>query len=178
MKLGVFIVLLLLLASCVDLKKSEQLESMDALAFEVSELMELKMTSLDTIQVYVEKVNRLDSILKRSYRNDTLEYSDAQNIDSFIALRTVFPELHSALVHVDSALVQKSHAIILLKKDIENSTGDRARYPEFISFEEEEVSMIRTRLEESHSRLVESINTFNALYPKVNDYLVSLHIEE
>ena len=136
------------------------------------------MGSVDTIQVYMGRVNSLDSLIKLNYQNDTLNFQNARDIDAFMNLKTVFPQLNSSLVFIDSALVLKFKALESLKKDIENSTGDRSKYPEFISFEQDEVAKIESQLEENQLRLEESITTFNSLYPAVNDYLVSLNNKE
>ena len=178
MKLGVFIFLLVLLSSCADLKKSEQLDSLEGLSVKLVELQDLKMGSVDTIQLYMGRVNLIDSLIILNYQNDTLNFQNAKDIDAFMNLKAVFPELNSSLIFIDSAIVLKTNAIESLKKDIENSTGDRSKYPAFISFEEGEVGKIETQLEESQLRLSESIMTFNSLYPAVNDYLVSLNNKE
>lgn len=173
MKFSVFLVLLTLSSSCVDFKKSEQLEMIDALSLKLSEIQEIKLGSIDSVQVYMVKVTRLDSLLKQSYQSDTLSFYDAKNIDLFINLKVVLPELNTAMVEIDSVIIIKRNSIERLRKDVENSTGVRSRYPEFIAFEKEEILKVKNQLIENQLLLIELMDTFNSLFPKLNDYLSS-----
>jgi hypothetical protein len=162
----------------VDFKKSEQLESIDALSLKVSEIKEIKLGSIDSINLYMLKVIRLDSLLKHSYKNDTLSFYDAKNIDSFINLKVFLPELNTAMSEIDSVIIMKSHSIKRLRKDVENSTGVRSRYSEFIAFEKEEIFKVKNQLIENQLLLVKLMETFNSLFPKLNNYLSSSAKEE
>ncbi|MEJ6776603.1 MAG: hypothetical protein QNK85_04685 [Crocinitomicaceae bacterium] len=173
MKLSVFLVILALFSSCVDFKKSEQLELIDALSLKLSEIQEIKSGSIDSVQSYMAKVVGLDSLLKHSYQNDTLSFYDAENIDLFINLKVVLPDLNTAMVEIDSVIMIKSNSIERLRKDVENSTGVRSKYPEFIAFEKEEILKIKNQLIENQLLLIELMEAFNSLFPKLNDYLSS-----
>ncbi|MDG1146820.1 MAG: hypothetical protein P8N52_00810 [Crocinitomicaceae bacterium] len=173
MKHGVFLILLLLFSSCVDLKKPEQLKSMDTLSLKLSESQGLKHELMDSVQLYLNKITTLDSLLKHTYSNDTLSYLTAQTIDSFILLKEEFPALNSIITTIDSAIILKRNSIECLSRDVKQGRGIQSKYAEFIAFEQAEVIKIDKQLTKSQLRLIQLIESFNTLFPKLNDYLSS-----
>ena len=168
---------MVLLTSCSDLHKPEQVELLGELLNDVEDVKEGLDGVDDSLAVYIDRVNELDELLKKSYSNDTLNFDIAKSIDILISLKEEFPELKKEMFILDSLLGVKEIAIVNLNSDIASGSGDRSKYDEFLSFERDEVNVLKENVDALMDAVEFSIDGFNTMYPKVNDYIHLIEVK-
>ena len=138
-----FIGLTILLSSCSDFSKGEQLESIAQLNKTVDSietvLIENKIEDLEEISLDAETVT---SRIKENLNSDTLDLKLAKKIDAYMSMyRSIgnYKKIYSKL-----KLFTKEEKITLnkLQKDIENGDVHRKKYGEYVLFEGKKVKQL------------------------------------
>ena len=155
-----FILLVLIgLYSCTDLKKGEQIlsiqemnESLDSIQLILSE------NDFSTISDLAANANATDSRIKMNYQSDTLELEFAKKLDAYNVMRKSFTILD----------------LQNLKLDIEKGNGERDKYATYIEFENEKVQKLKILLSDYISLREKTSTTFNELHNEINSFSLSL----
>ncbi len=164
--------LLLALSSCSDLNKSKQLERLE----KMKEIVENSAVLLDDnkienasemLSISTEYINRIKGL-----EDDTIQLEVAYKLDRF---KRMHANLAPALVQYDrfsAAVLAENEALKKLKGDIDQASGKRHKYDEYLSFEEKKVTELETgiTLYVEHKELI--VTAYDELHNEINDMLV------
>lgn len=171
-----FILLVLIgLYSCTDLKKGEQIlsiqemnESLDSIQLILAE------NDFSTISDLASNANATDSRIKMNYQSDTLELEFAKKLDAYNVMRKSFTILDLAFNQLSIDIETEKTALQNLKLDIEKGNGERDKYATYIEFENEKVQKLKILLSDYISLREKTSTTFNELHNEINSFSLSL----
>jgi len=175
MRFVVFIFTILLLVSCSDLKKGEQLETISVLNKSIDSiqtvLIENKLEEINQLEYEVEAVI---SRIKDNISSDTLELSLATKIDTYQRMYHSLSFLKSSYSLLKSSLIEEKKVLRKLKKDIKKGNGYRNKYEEYVIFESAKVATLRSNLKKYVSLRKKSIDIHLSLHDKLYDFSFEL----
>lgn len=169
-------ILTLTLFSCADLKKGQQIETIDALSKSVDSistvLIENKLEQMDPIFRQSRTIEK--RILDKFNPDSIIDIETGKKLDMFKEMLNTFEPLEKA--YKDLLLNSKKEKIVLneLKSDIENGNGDRSRYAEYVAFEAKKVNQLRQLLSDYVQTKNQSSKTFNTIHNDVNTFSLKL----
>lgn len=167
---------LTLLSSCADLKKGQQLETIDALSKSIDSistvLIENKLEQLDPIIRQSRTIEK--RILDKFNPDSIIDLETGKKLDQFKEMLNTFDPLKKAYSDLKKYAKKESIALKELKSDIENSNGERAKYDEFVAFEVKKVGELRQLLSDYVQTKNQSVKTFNAIHEDVNAFSLKL----
>lgn len=135
------VILASLFAGCIDFQKQEQLEKIDNLSSSLDSvqqiLIENKVENIDEISGLIEDINEKIQLL-----NDTISIDLAVLIDHFKITANSLSPLQSVYRYVDTNSQLVKLNLNNLKTDIEHANGNRAKYDEYIEFEQQKIDSL------------------------------------
>ncbi len=165
----------LFLTSCIDLETSEQLEKIESMNQTIDSVetvfSEHKLDSLSTIS---KNAYGVENRIKNNYHSDTINIEFGRKMDAFKVMRRSISPLSKALTVIPKSIDEERNKLIELKADIENGNGKREKYAEFISFEEEKVSQLRSLLADYIETKEACVKTYGDYYQELNEFSLSL----
>ena len=166
MKTFQLLILIAVCCSCIDLKKPEQEDQIEALNLKITELAGLIVEfPSDSITEIISEILQIEEKIKKYSVNDTLTLENAMQIDEFKKVRIILEDSfdHNSTIVAELEKLKKS--ISNLQSDIQNSVGDRANYEVNIAFEEEKLNQLTLFIEDYDLKWRTCIETFYNLQP-------------
>lgn len=163
MKFLLGISILALFISCSDLKRPDQIERLQQ--FEVTldslnlTLSEIDSNALVEIIHASKEVNEKVEVLEL----DTIEYEFAVQLDRFNRMGEDGRWAQKMTKALSEDLLLEKKAVVSLMTDIEQGNGKREKYDEYIQFEEDKLSELRTRITECVERVSNTIVVYDEL---------------
>lgn len=163
------------LASCSDLKKGEQLQSIEAMNKSLDSIETVLLENeIDTLSALITATVTLELRIKNNYYSDTIDMELGKKMDAFKRTRRRLGPLSSTFNTIRIGVNDERDMLKKLKTDIENGNGDRKKYPEFVSFEQEKVDQLRKLLNSYVKEKKETMETMDRVYPEMNEFSLSL----
>ena len=126
MKFAFILLVLIGLSSCTDLKKGEQIlsiqemnESLDSIQLILAE------NDFSTISDLASNANATDSRIKMNYQSDTLEFEFAKKLDAYKIMRKSFEILNLSNSQMINDIESEKIALKKLKAYIDKGNGER-----------------------------------------------------
>ncbi len=175
MKYIVILSSFLALISCSDLKKNEQIQAITKMEATLDSIQTvLKANEVDTIAGLSTAANVIETRIKNNYKTDTIDMELGRKMDAYKIMRRSFRPLGDAYYRVQEGTSEEKLTLANLKKDIENGDGDRAKYDEYVKFEEEKVNQLRILLDDYIQQKTKTMNTFHELHEELEAFSWSL----
>ena len=172
---GIVATMALFLSSCMDLKTSEQLESIEAMNQTIDSLETVfEKNRLDSVSNISLKAYGVENRIKNNYVSDTINIEFGKKMDAFKVMRRNLKPLGKALTMIPQSIEEERVKLKELQDDIENGNGKRQEYDEYIAFEEEKVNQLKTLVSEYMQVKDQSLTTYNELYDELNSFSMSL----
>ncbi len=175
MKFAFILLVLIGLSSCTDLKKGEQIlsiqemnESLDSIQLILAE------NDFSTISDLASNANATDSRIKMNYQSDTLEFEFAKKLDAYKIMRKSFEILNLSNSQMINDIESEKIALKKLKADIDKGNGERDKYATYIEFENEKVQKLKILLSDYISLREKTTQTYEALHNEINAFSLSL----
>lgn len=173
-RIFVFLVAISLIA-CSDLKKGSYLQDIAVLEQMVDKTAaswsEMNSTEIDSFLVMTAK--QLDTI-ETLYHGQTIGKEQAIVLDKFKMAHLNFKELIRIQNYFPAILAEKFTALKQLKSDIENASGKREKYGEYIAFEKKEVASIDEQFKNYVALKEKSILLYESSVNEVNEFIIFL----
>lgn len=161
----VFILSLILLYSCADIKRPDQLDQIEELSSKVSEMLD-DYNDLDTILIQEMYSSSLElGLLLESFIGDTLPYDVGIGIDQIHNMGNQSEIVMIELNELREMLELESESINALKSDVKNGYGRRDKYDESIEFEMAKIDTLSIRFNQCQELIKEAQKVYNDLYP-------------
>lgn len=163
------------IVSCTDMKKTEHLASINDLNMQLDSIETiLTENHVDSIAEKVLQTNGVELRIKRHYDVDTIDREFGQKMDRYKLMRRAMPKLGNMENKVVQSIKEERMALNNLKTDIENASGERNKYDEYITFETEKVAQIKVLLEEFVISKNEVMQTYDEIHQDMYNYSMSL----
>jgi hypothetical protein len=172
---SLFLLFSVLLASCSDLSKGEQLAKIEQLNKTVDSiqtvLIENKIDEIDELSIEAESVV---SRIKENINSDTLDLKLAKDIDKYMIMFRSIGNLKTVYSQIKKNSKIEKITLIKLERDVDNGNGDRKKYNHYISFESKNVNYLNKNLKKYVIVRKNTIDTYLALHDKLFNYSFDL----
>jgi chromosome segregation ATPase len=176
MKYFVISILLIFLAySCSDIKKNERLERIGNMEKSLDSL-DNKMNSeqIDSLADMQLAAQGVELRIKNNYKLDTINLEFGKKMDAYKRMRRAIPKLKGNWEKVKKGIKEMRNSLINLKSDIENNSGKREKYDEYIKFEQNKLNQISLLLKECVDGKQKIIDTYSKLHIELNQFSMEL----
>jgi len=171
--------IVLIFLSCSDIKKGRQLESVHLISKTIDSLQSKwdkeDQTKIDSfIHTCSSKIDSI-AIL---YQSQELALNEATQLDLFKNANNDFVELKKIHDFFPYILSEKKQAILSLQKDINNGSGRREKYDQYIAFEQQELTTIIQQLDNYIKIKQRCLNNFDQSKTAVDTLIQHLTIKK
>ena len=95
-------------------------------------------------------------------------------MDSYKRMRRAIPKLRSNIVKLEKGVIELRKSLTSLKKDIENNSGARGKYDEYIKFEKNKFDQIVILFKEFQKNQTKISDTYSALHVELYNFSMQL----
>lgn len=164
-----------LLFSCADLKKDEQLSRISKLEKTLAKIeQERAKNTIDTLTALKISTNNVEIRIKTYLVLDTINLVLGKKMDAYKIMRRNFKPLGKQNSQLKSAIREERKTLKDLRVDIDNGSGSRDKYESYILFEKNKIKQLQILLDE-HMRLKnETFHTYRELHDELNQLSLAL----
>lgn len=170
-----FVIIIFLLFSCADLRKEKQLASISTIEKGLDSLENImkkeKIDSLADMRLASEGV---EFRIRNNYKLDTINLEFGKKMDAYKRMRRAIPKLIGNKVKVEKGIIELRKTLKNLKLDIENGSGKRDKYDDYIKFERNKFNQLCILYKESQDAQKKIIETYSSLHPELYRFSMSL----
>lgn len=173
--ISLFISSCILLFSCSDLKKDEQLQRISKLEQRLTEIEKTRIKNeIDTLTALKIATNAVEIRIKNYLVLDTINLVLGKKMDAYKIMRRNLKPLGKQNSQVKSAIREERRTLKALKVDIENGSGSRDKYESYLLFEKNKINQVDVLLKEYLRLRNETLETFRKLHPELNQLSLDL----
>lgn len=145
MRLFLIFSLGLIISSCSDIRKKEQLLEIDTLLEQAD-----SMLRTCTVDVSIEKelISQGDSVKSLLCAIDTLEHSVAADLDTFFTNIQLARDFSERITECRIEVKQRKTQLRRLKRQVELQEGRRDLYDEQIQFEQDQLEILKKQIDD------------------------------
>jgi hypothetical protein len=164
-----------ILTSCSDLNKKEQLSQIENMNKTLDSVQTVLIENqIDTLPALIVATMTVELRIKNNYYADTIDMALGKKMDAFKILRRKLDPLGRTYNTVNLGVKEQKESLRLLHTDIENGSGERKKFDEYVTFEADKVDKLRKLLNEYVSEKGKTMNEMDRLYPEMNAFSLSL----
>jgi septal ring factor EnvC (AmiA/AmiB activator) len=165
----------ILLFSCSDLKKDEQLQRITKLEQRLSDIEKVRIKNeIDTLTALKIATNAVEIRIKNYLVLDTIDMVLGKKMDTYKIMRRNLKPLGKQNSQLKTAIREERKTLNALKSDIENGSGSRDKYESYILFEKNKISQVDVLLKEYLRFKEETLDTYHKLHPELNQFSLDL----
>lgn len=166
---------LFLLASCTDLKKTEQFEKIDTLNSSLDSIADQYFENkVDSVRKMSMDIYGVQNRIKNNYVADTINYELGEKMGQHKWMKKKLKVVGKNGIALDSGIVQMRATLKDLRSDIDNGYGEREKYDEHIGFESEKVNKLRVLCDEYIFLKDSCLTIYNNVHDELNAFSMSL----
>ncbi len=171
----VFSVIAILFTSCSDLNKKDQLTKIDEMNESLDSIKTVLLENkIDTIAQLMFAASQVEQRIKTNYVSDTINMELAKKMNAFKVSRKRLRPLGKSYNEINHGVNEEKEALRLLRSDIENGSGERSKYDDYVMFEASKVHQLRMLLKDYVSSKSKTMRELHKLYPEMNEFSLSL----
>jgi hypothetical protein len=177
MKQSVFLILTcsILIFSCSDLKKDEQLKRISKLEKGLTLIEKERFKNeIDTLTALKIATNAVEIRIKNYLVLDTINLVLGKKMDAYKIMRRSLKPLGKQNSQLKQAIREEQKSLKALKSDIEDGSGSRDKYESYILFEKNKVKQLQILLDEYLRLKQETLATYRKLHPELNQLSLDL----
>jgi chromosome segregation ATPase len=177
MKQSIFLFLscCVLLFSCADLKKDEQLQRISKLEQRLSGLEKTRAKNeIDTLTALKIATNAVEIRIKTYLVLDTINLVLGKKMDAYKIMRRNLKPLGKQNSQLKNAIREEQKTLKALKTDIESGSGSRDKYESYILFEKNKINQIEVLVKEYLRLKKEIVKTYRELHSELNQLSLDL----
>ncbi len=165
----------ILLVSCSDLDKSNRLVKIDKMLSGLDSMsIQIKKEKIDTLAEMQLAAQGVEYRIRGNFVTDTIDLELGKKMDRYKRMRRAIPKLRSNLVKLDKGIVELKNSLSLLKKDIENNSGMREKYDQYITFEKNKYDQIVVLFKEFQKNQKKILETYSDLHVELYNFSMKL----
>ena len=170
-----FIAFSLLFVSCADLNKKKQLSEIKTLNNYLDSIHQIITEKrLDSISQMSRKSGDVELRIKNYLISDTINLELGKKMDAYKIMRKKCPSLNKDISELKALIKEEKVALKELKHDIDNASGRKDKYDEYISFEKNKVKKIKLLFNEFSKNKTYVFNTYKNLHEELYTFSISL----
>ena len=174
MKKTLFFIVILLI-SCSDLRKEDQLAKLKTLQAELQTSQnEFQASFIDSLYVMTMSSSDLERRLKQNYTSDTVDVALGKRVDDYKRMRRMFGPLANFGSKLKRAYAEQEKQLQSLFLDIENGYGERNKYDVYIDLEREKNEQIFVLLQEYLHLKKDALEIYEAQHQWLTDFVTQL----
>ena len=171
---------MLLFFSCESAEKVKQMERLTKMIEQTDSLNRVfQKNKMDSIVEYQIAANSIMIRLKNNYKPTKVDMVFGEKVNEFKELQMLFVKekeenkrtLTDQGMVISNSLREEKQALYNLKMDIEIGRGDKKKYDEFITFEQNKLNTIKVLLEQYLIRKNKYLPRFRKSLKELNDYM-------
>lgn len=175
MKLFAFLFVTILLASCADISKGEQITTIDGLVKTVDSISTVLIeNNSDEIITISRQSHTIEKRIKDNFENDTVDFEFGKKLDEFKHLLNSLKPIQDMFSELSKNSKLEKKILLKLKHDIENGNGERGKYDEYVQFEKEKVKELCLLLVQYTTSKKEAVGIFQKLHSEINEFSLKL----
>ena len=141
--------MVILLVSCSDLKKEDQLAQLNTLQNELLESQnKFQNVFIDSLHVMSMSSSDLERNLKQNYKSDMVDVALGKRVDDYKRMRRMLGPLGNFGSKLKRAYDEQEKQIQSLLFDIDNGYGERNKYDAYIDMERDKNQQVFVLLQE------------------------------
>jgi hypothetical protein len=164
-----------LMYSCADLRKEKQLAAITTIEKGLDSLENVmkkeKIDSLSDMRVAAESV---EFRIRNNYKLDTINLEFGKKMDAYKRMRRAIPKLSGNKLKVKKGIDEMRKSLQNLKTDIENGSGKRDKYDDFIKFEKNKFNQLCILYKDAQDAQKKILQTYSTLHPELYTFSMSL----
>lgn len=174
MKKTLFFIVLLLI-SCSDLRKEDQLSKLKTLQDKLrTSQNEFQAAFIDSLHEMTLLSSDLERNLKQNYRSDTVDVNLGKRVDDYKRMRRMFGPLGNFGSKLKRAYAEQEKQLQSLFLDIENGYGERNKYDTYIDLEREKNEQVFVLLQEYLYLKKDALEIYEAQHQWLSDFVTQL----
>ena len=152
------------LTSCIEFSQSEYIEKIDTSIDALNQSkLKLEQPVFDSIPVVLIEIKNIKSAFRENLKNDTLPLEIALKIDQVNQIKKILEKTDKAIpltiLDINALIINLKN----LKKDINNGSGNRAKYPDNIQIEKEKQTLVVNSVETYYRNCSAAIKSFKEI---------------
>lgn len=157
------------------MRKSEQIESIENMTKSLDSMENLILgNNIEPLEKVENSAQTIEMRIKVNFSNDTIDYDLGKKIDDFLQMYKNIKPLKKDYEAIKTSVVNEKNILKNLRNDIENGYGERAKYDEFVLFEEKKVNRFYSMLSEYLEQREIILKTYDELHDELNNYSLEL----
>ena len=179
MKFLLLLSLFFLVFSCTDIKKNQRVERISSMTKTLDSIEKTmnssKIDSLADMQLAAQGV---ELRIKNNYKLDTINLDFGKKMDDYKRMRRAIPKLKGNWDKVKKGIIEMRKSLNNLKTDIENTSGKREKYDEYLKFEQNKLNQLRLLCDECLKGQKKILDTYIRLHPELFRFSMELVKQE
>ena len=174
MKKTLFFIVLLLI-SCSDLRKEDQLVKLKMFQDKLrTSQNEFKAAFIDSLHEMTQVSSDLERNLKQNYTSDTVDVALGKRVDDYKRMRRMFGPLGNLGSKLKRAYVEQEKQLQSLFLDIENGYGERNKYDTYIDLERKKNEQVFVLLQEYLLLKKDALEIYEAQHLWLSEFVSQL----
>ena len=164
-----------LISSCTDIDKTNRLSKIDKMIHGLDSISaQLKKEKIDTLAEMQLAAQGVEYRIRGNFVADTIDLELGKKMDGYKRMRRAIPKLRSNIVKLEKGVIELRKSLTSLKKDIENNSGARGKYDEYIKFEKNKFDQIVILFKEFQKNQTKISDTYSALHVELYNFSMQL----
>ncbi len=173
--LSILFLSFLVLTSCSDVKKSNQIASIDEMSEKLEGIKaEIEANKVDSSKRISVDARETELRIKNNYFADTIDVKFGVKMDRHKNMRRAMDKLDKMYNNAIVGCNEVIESLRQLKHDIENGDGDRKKYDEFLAFEKSKFEQVEVLSHEYLETKKFAVETYDALFKEIEDFSYQL----
>ena len=174
MKKTLFFIVLLLI-SCSDLRKEDQLAKLKTLQDKLrTSQNKFQEAFIDSLHVMTTTSSDLERSLKQNYTSDSVDIALGKRVDDYKRMRRMFGSLGNFGSKLKRAYAEQEKQLQSLFLDIENGYGERNKYDSYIDLERKKNEQVFVLLQEYLLLKKDALEIYEAQHLWLSDFVSQL----
>ena len=174
MKKTLFFIVLLLI-SCSDLRKEDQLAKLKTLQDKLrTSQNKFQAAFIDSLHVMTTISSDLERSLKQNYTSDTVDIALGKRVDDYKRMRRMFGSLGNFGSKLKRAYAEQEKQLQSLFLDIENGYGERNKYDTYIDLERKKNEQVFVLLQEYLLLKKDALEIYEAQHLWLSEFVSQL----
>jgi chromosome segregation ATPase len=179
MKFLLLLSLFFLVFSCTDIKKNKRVERISSMTKTLDSIQKTINTSkIDSLADMQLAAQGVELRIKNNYKLDTINLDFGKKMDDYKRMRRAIPKLKGNWDKVKKGIVEMRKSLNNLKTDIENTSGKREKYDEYLKFEQNKLNQLRLLCDECLKGQKKILDTYIRLHTELFRFSMELVKQE
>lgn len=161
--------------SCADVRKEKQISSLITIEKGLDSLENLmKKEKIDTLADMRIAAEGVEFRIRNNYKLDTINLEFGKKMDAYKRMRRAIPKLNGNKVKIEKGIIELSKSVKNLKLDIENGSGKRDKYDDYIKFEQNKFKQLCLLYKDAQDAQNKIIDNYSTLHPELYKFSMTL----